>query len=502
MVENEYTKELVAFMHETGFVWGPSPEIYGGLAGFYTYGPLGKLLKNNVENAIRKTFIENQFWEVECPIIMPEKVWEASGHLGSFSDPLIKCTKCDSEFRVSLLIEEAKPELEIGGIPNEALLKIIEEHNIICPKCKGRLGSEITEHNLMMSTKVGTNTVVYNRPETATTTYLPFPRFNDFFRKKYPFGVFQIGKAFRNEISPRQHMLRMREFTQAEGQLFLYSHQKYEFERFNEAANEKLPLWSHALQKEKKPVQLVTLHDAVENGMLKNQAYAWTLHLAYRLFKGMGIPAEKIRFRQHSSDELAFYAEDAWDVEIQLGSFGWTEVCGVHDRKDYDLKQHGKFSGQKLEVFDEGTKEKLVPHVLEIAFGSDRPVYALLDIFYDPSDSERKVLRVPYYLSPIKVAVLPLVNKEKLPELAQKICNDLKEFVCIYDKAGSIGRRYSRNDIRGTAFCVTVDFDSIKNEDVTLRDRDSHDQVRIKIKDLKETIRKLIDRDIKFKDLK
>jgi glycyl-tRNA synthetase len=502
MGENEYTKELIAFMHETGFVWGPSPEIYGGLAGFYTYGPLGKLLKNNIENAIRKTFIENGFWEVECPIVMQEKVWEASGHLTSFSDPLIFCTKCNGEYRVSLLIEEAKPELEIGGMPNDALLKIIGEHNIVCPKCKGRLGNEITQHNLMMKTKVGTDTIAFNRPETATTTYLPFLRYTDFFRKKLPFGIFQIGKAFRNEISPRQHMLRMREFTQAEGQLFLYAHQKYEFDRFDSVADVKLPLWPHKDQKEKIPVREISLRDAVEKGVLKNQAYAWTLYVTYKQFLGMGIPAELIRFRQHSTDELIFYAEDAWDVEIKLKSFGWTELCGVHDRKDYDLKQHSKFSGTKLELFDDDTKEKLTPHILEIAFGTDRPTYALLDIFYDPSDTERKVLRLPHALSPIKVAVFPLVNKDKLPEIAEQICEELKDMVCVYDRAGSVGRRYSRNDIRGTAFCVTVDFDTLAKKDATIRDRDSHDQVRVKLSELKDTLRKLINGEIKFKDLK
>ncbi|MBW3010828.1 glycine--tRNA ligase [Candidatus Woesearchaeota archaeon] len=503
MAENDYTKELIRYLAETGFVWGPAPEIYGGLAGFYDYGPLGKLLKNNVENAIRHVFIKNNFWEVECPTIMPAKVWEASGHLSGFTDPMIQCSKCDNGFRVDTLIEEFAGDVKVGGLKDEELLELIDKHNIKCPSCKSSFKKEIIKHNMMMKTKVGVSTEVFNRPETATTTYLPFKRLDEFFRRKLPFGVFQIGKAYRNEISPRQHLLRQREFTQAEGQLFIFGHEKNNFDRFKDVENAELPLWTFDEQTEKAPVKMIKLKDAMSRKVLKNQAYAWTLNVAYQLFVEMGIPKEKVRFRQHDPNELAFYADDAWDVEVKLESFGWTEVCGVHDRTDYDLKQHSKFSGEKLEAYDEEKKERLVPHILEIAFGSDRPTFTLLDIFYDPTDEQRKCLRLPPKLAPIKAGIYPLVNKEKLPDIAKSIYNELiQDFVVTYDKGGSIGRRYARADWRGIPYGITIDFDSMKNNDVTLRERDSQDQVRIKINDVKKIITDLINGTIEFKDLK
>ncbi len=495
MVENE-SKELAAFIVDNGFIWGPSPEIYGGVGGFYDYGPLGKQLKNNVENAIRRVFQINEFWEVECPTIMPAIVWKASGHLGGFSDPLIKCSKCNAEFRVDRLIAEFNPNINVGGYSNEKLLKVIKDNNIVCTNCKSQLKNEIIKHSLMMKTTIGTDLEAYNRPETATTTYLPFKRFDEFFRKKYPFGVFQIGKAYRNEISPRQSVMRGREFTQAEGQLFILKDQKNNFAKFEEVKNKKLPLWFNAAD----AMIETTLGDAINKGKLKNQAYAWCLNLAYELFLAMGIPKNRIRMRQHAENEKAFYADDAWDVEVLLNSYGWYEVCGIHDRTDYDLSQHSKESKQKLETFNEETKQREIPHILEIAFGTDRPTFALLDIFFDGKDPENKMFRIPANLAPIKIAVLPLVNK--LEKEAKEVYYDLKErFTCQYDRSGSIGRRYARQDEIGTPYCITIDFDSLEKQDVTIRDRDSTKQVRIPIKNVPETIRKLVNGEIEFKNI-
>lgn len=494
MKESEKLKELTSYIVEKGFIWGPEPEIYGGTAGFYTYAPLGKLLKNNVEGAIRNVLQAEDFWEVECPTVMKKEVWEASGHLKGFSDPMIQCMKCDSVFRIDTLLEEK------GIKPGKDPLKQVRENNIKCPNCKGGLKEEIKSHSLMMRTTVGINTEAYNRPETATTTYLPFQRFVDFFRKKIPFGVFQIGKAYRNEISPRQHLMRCREFTQAEAQLFIEKDQKKDFEKYGQIKNEKLPLWPYQLQEKGRP-KLMTLADAIKNQYMKNKAYAWCMCLAYRLFKEMGIPENKMRFRQHFPDEKAFYAEDAWDLEIDLNTFGWFEVCGIHDRTDYDLKQHTKFSKQKLEMFSEDMKKNIVPHVLEIAFGTDRPVFALLDLFYEKKEREegKSVLKLPNKLAPVKAAVFPLVNKEELLKLSNDIYDDLnKEFVTMFDKSGAIGRRYLRQDEIGTPYCITVDFDSIKNKDVTIRERDTAKQKRVKIKYLNEILRKLINNKTKF----
>lgn len=484
-----YQEELIAFMQRNGFIWGPEPEIYGGVSGFYTFGPLGKLLKNNIENKIKQLAQQNDFWEVECPIVMPKEVWEASGHLKGFVDPLIECSKCKASFRADKLIEE-KEDVSAGTFSEKQLIDYIKKHDIKCPSCKGRLNLEIKKHNLMMKTTVGRDKEAYNRPETATTTYLPFRRYCDFFRKKIPFGVFQIGKAFRNEISPRQHSLRGREFTQAEIQVFLTKKQKEDWEKFDEIKNNKLPLWPIQMQKSKKGPGLLKMKEALDKKYMRSKGFGWCLHLAYTLFTSFGIPPEKIRIRQHFEDEKAFYAEDAWDIEIELKSFGWTEVCGVHDRSDYDLKTHSKHSGQDL-IFDDGN-EKIHLNVLEIAFGSDRPVLALLDLFYE-KEKERIILKLPADMAPVQVAVFPLVEKDNLPELAEKIYGQLKQrFIAFYDTSGSIGRRYARQDEKGTPFCITIDYDSLKKKDITIRERDSTKQIRIPINKLEETLTQLL----------
>jgi glycyl-tRNA synthetase len=495
----EFLQDVVSFCQQKGFVWGPSPEIYGGLSGFYDYGPLGKLLKNNVEKVIKDTFQVNDFWEVECPTVMPAKVWEASGHLGNFTDPLIVCSKCKASFRVDKLLEELYPDKHIKP---ENYLSFIESEGLTCPSCQSEFVKEIKKHNLMMKTTVGLDTVAFNRPETATTTYLPFPRYFDFFRKKLPFGVFQIGKAYRNEVSPRMYICRMREFTQAEGQLFIFGDEKKEFGQFARIKDATLPFWNYKLQEAGELPRSITIEQALAQGDLKNQAYAYTIWLAYNLYVNAGIPPHKIRLRQHSLDERAFYADDAWDIEVDMNSFGWTEMCGVHDRTTYDLTQHGKFSGKDLSVSDEKHKKE-VPHVLEIAFGVDRLVFALLDIFYNPQDVKegKTTFHIPTQLAPIKVCVFPLMKKDGLAEEAFGIYEELsKSFVCRYDTSGSVGRRYLRAAEEGTPFCITVDYQSKDDNTVTLRDRDTEAQVRLPKADLRETISKLLLGEMQFSD--
>ncbi|MEK6964247.1 MAG: glycine--tRNA ligase [Nanoarchaeota archaeon] len=489
-MEKEFLKELVAFIQSKGFVWGPSPEIYGGASGFYEYGPLGKLLKNQVENKIRKTFQQNGYFEVECPSVMPKAVWEASGHLGGFTDPMILCSKCKTSYRVDHIISEKYPDTQVH---KEEYLKFIQEKKIKCPSCGNDFEQKIVQHSLMMRTTIGTDTEAYNRPETATTTYLPFIRYYDFFRKKLPFGVFQIGKAFRNEISPRQHMVRMREFTQAEAQVFVDPESKKEWSKFEEVKNESLPLWKWEDQEKGQP-KSTKLSEAIEKGTFKNKAYAWTVFMAYRVFKELGIPEEKIRLRQHAPDEKAFYADDAWDLEIDLRSFGWTECCGIHDRTDYDLKQHAAASKKTLEAFDEASGRKFVPHILEIAFGSDRPTFALLDIFYDKKEKDegKTVLKIPLALAPIQVGIFPLMKKEELVKMAQEVYKELnQEFICFYDETAAIGKRYLRAAEAGIPFCLTIDFDTLTDKSVTIRDRDSEAQVRVKISDLNTILQRL-----------
>ena len=495
---SKYYDELISFMQQKGFIWGPEPEIYGGLAGFYTYAPLGKLLKNNVEREIRRLYQKNGFWEVECPTVMQKEVWEASGHLGGFTDPVITCSKCKGNFRVDNLLKELFPDENWDHKTDTEYMDFIKAKDIRCPSCKSHFNMEIKRHTLMMKTTIGLDVEAYNRPETATTTYLPFLRYNEFFRKKLPYAVFQIGKAYRNEISPRQHVIRCREFTQAEAQIFLFKQQKANFEKYDEVMHEKLPLWTWQLQEKEGEPKIMTVHEALENGNFKNKAYAWAVYTAYSLFRQIGIPKDKLRLRQHYPDEKAFYADDAWDIEAKLNCFGWTELCGVHDRTDYDLTTHGKHSGKKLELFnEESTAENKteVPNIIEIAFGTDRPTFALLDIFYKKTDEKEGKTKflVPWHMSPVNVAVFPLFKKDGLPDIAKKLADELqKEFSIRYDISGSIGKRYLREDESGTPFCITIDYDSKEKDDVTIRNRDTEEQKRIPIAHVKHVVEQLI----------
>jgi glycyl-tRNA synthetase len=483
--KEEFQKELTAFIQEQGFVWGPEPEIYGGLAGFYTYGPMGKLLKNKIEASVRRVFQSNGFWELEGPTISPKEVWEGSGHWSTFVDKIVKCKKCLSVFRVDKLIEE-KLDVDTAGMKSNDLLKYIKK--LKCPSCSGEFVEKIEEESLMMKTSVGGRECGL-RPETATVTYLPYKRFYDFFRKRLPLGVFQIGKAYRNEISPRQGVLRGREFTQAEGQLFVDPKEKNDWDKFESIKKIKLPFLSYSSSN----LEFITPEDAIKKKYIKSKVYAWCLWLAYDQFVSMGVPADKIRLRQHYPDEKAFYADDAWDVEIHLKAYGWFEVCGVHDRTDYDLTQHEKNSKVELSAIRENG-EKFRPHVLEIAFGTDRPTFALLDLFYEKKGKEegKTLFKLPYHMSPVDVAVLPLMKKNELVNKSLEIKNLLeKDFVINYDVSGSIGKRYLRNAIVGTPYCVTIDYDSVEKDIVTIRDRDTEKQRKVKVTDLRSSLLKL-----------
>ena len=500
MKNKEQEKEFVSFVQEAGLIWGPEPEIYGGLAGFYTYGPLGKLLKNKVENSIRRVFNSQGMREVEAPTVLPDSVWKASGHLDTFNDRTIKCTKCKSTFRADKLIEEAH-DVSADSFSDKKILEFIKKHKITCPNCKSNLEEKIDKQSLMMKTIVaGTDASL--RPETATATYLPYPRAYNYFRKKMPFGIFQIGKAYRNEISPRQSVLRGREFTQAEGQIFLDPKTKNSWEKYEEIKKEKLPFWDHKSQTDEKEIKSISVEEALKKGFIQSQAYGWCIHLAYMQFVNFGFPKELIRLRQHHPDEKAFYAADAWDIEVKSNNYGWVELCGVHDRTDYDLKQHAKASGQKLEAIRENG-ERFVPHVLEIAFGSDRPTFLLIDLFYEKkSEGEGKTtFSVPYHMAPIDVSIFPLMKKPELKKVADDVLEELeRDFIVEYDESGSIGKRYLRSAMQGTPFAITVDFDSIEKKDVTIRDRDSEKQIRVSIKNLRHTIHQLLNGNIKFQD--
>lgn len=357
-----------SLLKRRGYIWGPSPEIYGGLAGFYSYGPAGMALKNNILSLFRRELRAVGFGEVECPTIMPEIVWKASGHLERFIDPVLRCEKCDTLHRADKFLQEFFPDLMIDGMSHEKMEALVSENNIACPKCGTPFG-KIEDYNLMLKTEVGAGNTAYLRPETATTTYLLFNRLNQDARRQYPVKIFQYGKAYRNEISPRQQVLRMRAFDQFELQLFIGKEQEMDFEDYEEIKAEKLPLLDWKLQDQNIDTpKIISLESAIKNHILEKPAYAYCLYLGHYLTKILGYPENLIRLRQHSPDERAHYADDAWDLEIKTIQFGWVEICGIHDRTEYDLRRHGEFSKQNFEIpMGKEPKNKEIPQILEIA---------------------------------------------------------------------------------------------------------------------------------------
>jgi glycyl-tRNA synthetase len=501
--ERDFSDVITGLAKKRGFFWGPSPEIYGGSSGFYDLGPLGKLLKNRLENTIRTSFVKANFWEVECPTVSIEAVWKASGHLDGFIDPVTQCTKCGQVYRADNLIVEEKPDAQIAGQTIDELTQTIQDLGILCPSCKSPLGP-VESYNLMMKTRLGLEQDAYLRPETATTTYLLFKRFLTFFRDRLPMSVFQIGKAYRNEISPRQGMLRLREFTQTEGQIFILEEDEMNWPQYDSIKDEQLPLLSNKAQQDRK-TEAVTMKvsDAIKKKHFQKPAYAWCVHLAYSIFRGMGFSEDKLRLRQHLPTEMAHYARDAWDLEIHTQSYGWVECCGIHDRGDYDLTRHQEFSKEKLSV--SVNKQPIVPNVLEIAFGIERPLYCLIDNAFQPESEARDTdwLQFPPEIAPIQVAVFPLMGKDELQSPAHEIYDEIMEagLIVQYDVGGSIGRRYRRQDEVGTPFCITIDYTTLEDGTVTIRDRDSMDQIRVHRSELTQVLRKLIRGQIQFTSL-
>jgi len=476
-----------SLLRRRGFIWGPSPEIYGGLAGFYSYGPAGKALKNNILSMYRRELRAYGFNEVECPEILPKIVWEASGHLERFTDPVFRCKKCETMVRADKFLQEQLPNESIDGLSFDEMDKLPQQHRLECPKCNIPFG-KIEEYNLMLKTSVGNGVTAYLRPETATTTYLLFNRLNQDARRQYPIKVFQYGKAFRNEISPRQLVLRMRAFDQFEIQLFIGKEQEYNFDEFNDVSHNKLPLLDWKSQENQIVVpNKISLKDAVNDGILKKPAFAYCIFLGYHLTSKLGFPEETIRLRQHSPHEMAHYADDAWDLEINTKQFGWVEICGIHDRTDYDLKRHEEFSNQNFKIpmgTDPNLKE--IPQILEIAFGPDRIIYTLLETTFNVVNA-RIVLKLNPQLAPNLVAVFPLVkNKENIVSLAKKVHQLLLKhrITSFFDSAGSIGKRYRRQDELGTPYCVTIDYDSINDNSITIRYRDTMEQKRVLISEI------------------
>ncbi len=444
--------KIVALCKGRGYIF-PGSEVYGGLANTWDYGPLGVEFKNNVKKAWWKKFIQDSKYNVgvDCAILMNPEVWVASGHVGGFSDPLMDCKECKARHRADKLIEDfafSKGEsLTVDGWSNEKMVEYINENNIVCPECGKHNFTDIRQFNLMFKTFQGvtedSSSTVYLRPETAQGIFVNFKNVQRTTRKKLPFGIGQVGKSFRNEITPGNFTFRTREFEQMELEFFCEPGKDMEWFYY----------W-------------------------KEYCMKWLLSL--------GIKEENVRFRDHSPEELSHYSNATTDIEFVF-PFGWGELWGIADRTDYDLKQHQETSGEPMDYFDDEKKEKYIPYVVEPSLGADRVTLAFLCAAYDEEELEggdvRTVLHFHPALAPVKIGVLPL--SKKLNEGAEKIYQQLsKKYNCEYDDRGNIGKRYRRQDEIGTPFCIAYDFESETDGAVTVRDRDSMEQVRIKIDEL------------------
>lgn len=575
-------EEMMSISKKRGFLY-PSFEIYSGVAGFYDYGPLGGVLKNNIMNLWRRYYIAHEgFYEIEAPTIMPRETLKASGHVDNFTDPMTQCTECNEVYRADHIIE-AVINKEVEGLPDDELTQIIEDNNIVCENCGGKLSS-VKSYNLMFKTEIGVSgkQTGFMRPETAQGIFIAFKRISRFYKDKLPFGIVQLGKSYRNELSPRQGVIRLREFTQAEAEIFVdpsdKSHKNYE-----NIKDYTLHLYSQKEQlNQEEPIQ-ISVKDAIDTGIVSSEMLIYQIVLARKFLKDLGIPEEAIRFRQHLPDEMAHYAIDCWDAEVKTDQYGWVEIIGIADRTDFDLKSHIKHSKEDLSVFKEyetpktiittkpsfnmkkfgptfkgdsskakeilentnpdtikesfekegkytfiindtqytiddtfvtfETKEeqirgeRIVPHVIEPSYGIDRIIYATLLHSYTEDISEegekRAYLKIPAKVAPIKVAVLPLVNKKPLTEIAEDIEITLREndLISSFDGSGTIGRRYARADEIGVPYAVTIDYDTIDDKKVTIRNRDTFEQKRIAIQRLPSIISQLVEGQIIFEEI-
>ena len=440
-------EDMVNYCKNYGFIFQGS-EIYGGLANTWDYGPLGSRLKNNIKDAWRKRFIQerNNAYEVDADILMHPRVWEASGHVSSFSDPLADCKECKTRHRVDNLINDFTNSSIGDAMSKEEMMNFIKENKVPCPKCGKSNFTDIREFNLMFQTYRGVTTdnknVVYLRPENAQGEYVNFLNVQRSMRAKLPFSIGQIGKAFRNEITPGNFTFRTIEFEQMEYQTFC---------------------------KEGTDMEL----------------YEYFKNYGKKFYMDLGIPEDKLRFHDH--EKLAHYAKAACDIEY-LFPFGWGEINGTHNRTNFDLTRHQEYSGVKQEYLDPETNEKFIPYIIESTYGLDRTVLAMLFNSYEKEEldngDEREVMHFTPYLAPYKCAVLPLVKKYH-SDKAKEIYNILsKEFMTSYDESGSIGKRYRRQDAIGTPFSITIDEETISNNTVTIRDRDTMEQIKLPLEEV------------------
>ena len=554
--------ELLGLCKRRGFIW-PSFEIYGGVAGMFDYGPLGCSLRNNITDVWRAIYKGREgFVEIDSETVNPREVFKASGHVDEFADLITYCTKCQAPFRADHLVKEFydNPDVLSPADLDQAFI----DHNVKCPECGGDLG-KVEEFNLMFKTNIGPGSarIGYLRPETAQGIFVNFNNLYRYNREKLPLGVIQTGRGYRNEIAPRQGMIRMREFNMMEVELFVDPEDK-DWPRFPKIENETITLVPNTTCE---PVTM-TIKEAVDKGIIANRVLAYFVNTTKQFLIRLGIDPARLRFRQHLKDEMAHYAADCWDAEVLL-SYGWMEITGIADRGCWDLSRHAQFSGTELthfKKFDEPVEEevdkvkanhkllgprfkakakdiaaaiesktpadirdgklsvtvdgeemvleselfeivrvkekiagkRVVPHVIEPSCGLDRIFYSVLEHAYDYDPKEDyTVLHIKPEVAPIKVGVFPLMEKDGLDEIARDIHEKLQlsGLNSLYDGAGTIGKRYARMDEVGTPYCITVDYEAKEGETkgtVTIRDRDSKEQKRIRIEDAERVIRSLM----------
>lgn len=571
--------DVIELAKRRGYLY-PSFEIYGGAAGFWDYGPLGTALMNNVLDSWRELYVVGEgFEEIRSTTIGKEDVFRASGHAEGFADVLVQCNECKAFYRADHLVEDHTEVENADGFSKERLADIIHEEEIHCPGC-GALFTDpdVRDFNLMFETNIGPESgrKAYLRPETAQGIFVDFHRLKRYFREQLPFGVTQIGTAYRNEINPRKGVVRLREFNQAELEYFKHPESEKSAGPVRGVEVRLYPA-EEQLDRDGEPFTM-TVGEAVDEGVIESESIAYFVGRSQEWYESLGIDPERLRWRQHLGDERAHYASDCWDGETET-SFGWIEVNGVADRSSYDLRRHMERSGEELGVFreyDEAlereeavvtpdmsvlgprygdrssdiadalreladspevfegdvvevevdgetvevelsavdyevrtervTGENILPQVIEPSYGVDRIVYSILEHCLDTDvvdEEERTVLRLPPGVAPVTAAVLPLVSKDGLDEMAESITDELRGagLRVKYDDSGGIGRRYRRHDEIGTPFAVTVDYDSLEDDTVTVRDRDTVDQVRVDLNMLAETLRGLRDGSMSFGDL-
>ena len=444
-MDKKFTYEdITTHLIASGYYYQGS-EIYGGLSNTWDYGPLGVEIKNNIKKLWWKKFVQESATNVgiDAAILMNPKVWEATGHVSTFNDPLIDCKHCHQRFRADQLIEAEYPDEKVGAMNNDQMMAFIREKGIKCPNCGQTNFTDIRQFNMMFKTHIGvtedSKSAVYLRPETAQGMFVNFRNVIRTTRRKLPVGICNIGKAFRNEITPGNMTFRTREFEQMELEFFCKPGEDLEW-------------------------------------------FSYWKQYCLDFIDSLGVTKEKLRYRDHDKEELAFYSNATTDIEY-LFPFGWGEIWGIADRTDYDLKRHMSYSGESLEWLDPETNTKIVPYCIEPSVGVDRLALMVLCDAYDKEqvgDEERIVMHLTPSLAPYKAAILPL--SKKLEEKSREVYNMLaKKMMVVYDDTGSIGKRYRREDAIGTPFCITIDFDTLEDNTVTIRDRDTMEQIRLPI---------------------